>query len=306
MQIIRNKALLFFPIILILAVIATTDFRRSSSPKAEPISPAYEESLSYFDDIEPENWSLMKEKVNFMKENRVSDANLKEEPEWAYQHRFHPDFLCSHERRIGRKGDGGKWVCDPHRITQQKSCLVYSVGSNGDWSFEQAVKRNIGSHCEIHTFDFGDFAEGSIKAGSNYHQWGISNVNDDKFKTLEKTVEELGHIGRTIDIFKIDCEGCEWDTFPGWFSSDVILRQILVEVHHSRTSINSLETKKFYNRLKQEDYSINSLKTKKFYNRLKQEDYVIFHREANIQHSFNQRRPKCMEVAFLKLNSSFF
>ncbi|CAE8596625.1 unnamed protein product [Polarella glacialis] len=54
-------------------------------------------------------------------------------------------------------GDGGKWVCDPERITKQVnsggSCLVYSVGSNGQFDFEARVLRDISPSCEVHVFD---------------------------------------------------------------------------------------------------------------------------------------------------------
>ena len=53
---------------------------------------------------------------------------------------------------MGKLGDGGKWICDPHRIREeQEECLVYSVGSNNDFSFEQAILEVVGEHCEIHT-----------------------------------------------------------------------------------------------------------------------------------------------------------
>jgi hypothetical protein len=42
-------------------------------------------------------------------------------------------------------------VCNPHRISQQKDCLVYSVGSNGKAEFEKAVMEEIGNHCEVHS-----------------------------------------------------------------------------------------------------------------------------------------------------------
>ena len=62
--------------------------------------------------------------------------------------------MCIFINTCRRLGDGGKWVCDPHRITEQKDCLVYSVGSNNDFSFEMAVLKDIGPHCEIHTVRF--------------------------------------------------------------------------------------------------------------------------------------------------------
>ena len=33
---------------------------------------------------------------------------------WASN--YEPTFACSFERKIGSRGDGGKWTCDPHRI----------------------------------------------------------------------------------------------------------------------------------------------------------------------------------------------
>lgn len=51
----------------------------------------------------------------------------------------------------GKVGDGGKWICDAHRIREQEECLVYSIGSNNDFSFEASVLKDIGQHCEIHT-----------------------------------------------------------------------------------------------------------------------------------------------------------
>lgn len=66
-----------------------------------------------------------------------------------YQSNYEPNFSCQFERRIGGtgNGDGPKWVCDPHRIRKlakerrakdpsHPGCVVYSVGSNGDFSFE--------------------------------------------------------------------------------------------------------------------------------------------------------------------------
>ena len=86
----------------------------------------------------------------------ISKTRWKAVGAW-YQAHYEPDFVCSGERRIGKLGDGGKWVGDPRRITKQDTCLLYSVGSNGDFSFEEAVKAAIGPHCEIHTFDFGNY-----------------------------------------------------------------------------------------------------------------------------------------------------
>lgn len=110
----------------------------------------------------------------------------------------------------------------PHRIAKEKDCLVYSIGSNGNVMFEKGVKEEIGQHCEIHTFDMttynkrnGHFDQ-ALKPYATFHAWGLGTQKQadhyaktkkgPAFKTLEQTVQELGHAGRRIDIFKIDCE----------------------------------------------------------------------------------------------------
>jgi hypothetical protein len=137
---------------------------------------------------------------------------------------FHVEFHCPLSQRIPTTSemDGPKWVCDPHRIAAKKDCLVYSVGSNGNVMFERGVKENIGKHCEIHTFDLvnynprnGDFAK-ALQGLGTFHHWGLGTEEQaaaykkrktlPAMKTLKETMIELGHIGRTIDVFKIDCE----------------------------------------------------------------------------------------------------
>ncbi|CAM4849154.1 unnamed protein product, partial [Rotaria magnacalcarata] len=54
---------------------------------------------------------------------------------------WEPNFHCSHARRIGEMGDGGKWVCDLYRLKARPNCLIYSAGSNGDFSFEVHMKK---------------------------------------------------------------------------------------------------------------------------------------------------------------------
>ncbi|KAL3932780.1 MAG: hypothetical protein SGBAC_010690 [Bacillariaceae sp.] len=262
---------------------------------------AYRDSGGFFQDISDSDWSLLKDRVK-SRQNHLhpedSTVNM-DLPEGWYQENFEPDFTCLHERRIGGMGDGPKWVCDPHRLAKKrKSCLIYSVGSEGNFMFENALLKEIGKHCEIHTFDpeiqgvsYGHLAP----EGVNYHNWGFRSESSKGapqpeydwdswgyqtiYKTMKETIETLGHVGREIDIFKIDCEGCEWTTFPEWFHSGATLRQILVEVH------------------KTPDDTVNE-----FFTGMQENGYVTFHKEPNIQFA----QGSCVEYAFLKLENSFF
>jgi len=57
-----------------------------------------------------------------------------------------------------------------------------------------------------------DYSQVVQATGAHFHQWGIAAqaTTDSRgrvYKSLQETIQELGHSGRTIDIFKMDCEG---------------------------------------------------------------------------------------------------
>eukprot|EP00123_Amoebidium_parasiticum_P006735 comp17626_c0_seq1/m.17336 comp17626_c0_seq1/g.17336 ORF comp17626_c0_seq1/g.17336 comp17626_c0_seq1/m.17336 type:complete len:367 (-) comp17626_c0_seq1:472-1572(-) len=139
-------------------------------------------------------------------------AGSRKEGNAYFQDNWEPTFSCPYERRLGHWGDGGKWICNPHRI--KRPAIVYSLGSNNDFSFELAMHQHFAKQVELHTFDFG-YPVG--KPGFvNYHQYFISA--DDRnatlrnrvpHKTIKTIMQELGH--EHIDIFKIDIEGSEME-----------------------------------------------------------------------------------------------
>jgi hypothetical protein len=130
--------------------------------------------------------------------------------------------------RIGIRGP--IWVCDPHRLLKKPDCLIYSVGSEGNYEWEDGLIQLLGTnnHCEIHVFDPRDHARPGdhVLWNMHYHQFGLSSSYDQdyndhvissaargkgpKMYTFQEIVKELGHENRKIDILKINCEKCEW------------------------------------------------------------------------------------------------
>lgn len=287
---------------------------RRSANNEEDFRLAYKQSFGFFTDISESNWKVAQqiharafpnhfgnEQALYRYANGPNDQGkipkLKDSS-WWNGNNFQEEFHCPYSERLppNSEADGPKWVCDPHRIKTQKECLVYSVGSNGNVLFEKAVKDYIGSHCEIHTFDlakdtrhtgrrkFKDFAT-ELKKYSTFHHWGIAPEDQIAkyarqglpMKTLQQTLRELGHINRTVDIFKIDCEWCEWFTFENWLEGGD-LRQILVETHNAPMP-----------------------NAKNFFYTLHDAGYVIFSKEANFPNGGGG-----VEFAFLKLSPDFF
>lgn len=135
--------------------------------------------------------------------------------------------------RVGKPGDGGKWLCDPHRLVPSR-CVVYSFGSAWDTSFEEDIFRL--KQCEVHIFD----PTVDLPASPRYtfHKLGIS----DKTGTIEKVgpVDTLANIARDlghthIDVLKVDVEYHEWTGLRDWIQNvDAFhfgVGQLSVEVH---------------------------------------------------------------------------
>lgn len=152
--------------------------------------------------------------------------------------------------------------------------------------FEQGIRDVVGDHCEIHTFDpigfnkrNGNFSI-ALEGLAAFHQYGYGTEEDATrhgYKTLAQIMDDLGHTGRTIDIFKIDCEWCEWHIYPQWLGG-VDIRQILVETHNAPMP-----------------------EAKKFFYELHDAGYVIFSKEANYQNAAG-----AVEYGFVKLLPDFF
>jgi hypothetical protein len=221
------------------------------------------------------------------KHNRISDSRT-----LFFQNNWEPTIQCAFERRLGRFGDGGKWVCDIHRFEQinnnNTSFLIYSLGSNGDFSFEQAIKEQL-PNGEIHTFDMNLY-----KCPANictFHQARLGDGKGDGSKSLQTVMKELGHQKREVHILKVDIEGSEFNLFEQLFQTSTknesevpFIRQILFEIHLSG--------------FKDEE---SSRRTHHLFELFRLNNYAIFHKEANL---FDPKN--VFEYALLRLNRAFF
>ncbi|KAL3897397.1 MAG: hypothetical protein SGCHY_003444 [Lobulomycetales sp.] len=178
---------------------------------------------------------------------RSNKPNLKQLPDIKlkefFQRFWEPTFSCDFAVRIGRIGDGGKWVCNPYQIRQaaeweNRKVIVYSLGSNGDYSFETGINEIFGEHATIDTFDMGHF-EGAPRF-LTLHQNKIVGVdakgNYDKTEngiSVNAIREKLGHVGKPIDIFKIDIEGSEYEVLKTYIGPGCPLNanMIMMETH---------------------------------------------------------------------------
>jgi len=225
------------------------------------------------------------------------------------------EFTCPEEKSIGKSGK--KFLCTPDyrsetsqmvNNTGGNSCLVYSSFAeiSSSFSFERDLLDEIGP-CEIHVFHpnkkFGEpELQNMLIDKIHFHSWGFGktrsvernsinpfgkkdasqNKNNDSFKSIEETIRILGHKGKMIDIFMIDCEGCEWDIFQEWFQThhgyqSSTLMQVLVTLHGVPSVTND------------------------FFSNFQNHGYVISHRSPIMGTNGEEQ-----EYSFLKLSPSFF
>jgi hypothetical protein len=259
---------------------------------------AQHESKGFFKDIPASAWRATKDRVRNQPNHNDKELGLRSKytnrnsPSTWYEHNWQVNFDCNSERRIGGTSEGSKWTCDPHRIVKAtKKCLVYSFGRGSpnsrsfDFAFELNLLKEIGGagSCEVHVFDHRlDDYGGEIPEGIIPHHWSLEGEIDAPrarkgFMTLKEIVHHLGHEGRELEVMRVDCEGCEWHTYPEWLNSGVEPRQLLVSFHGAPRNEDEV------------------------FEMMAQRNYVIFHREADTRYG-----GMWQEYGFLGLDSSFF
>jgi hypothetical protein len=191
-------------------------------------------------------------------------------------------------------------------LLDRKDCLVYSIGSEGKYEFEDSLIALLGStHCEIHVFGPGPYARpgDAQKNNIHYHQWGLKSSYDVAYNALvtrnarggaapdllsfQETVQRLGHQGRTLDILKIDCEKCEWANYKDWISRDI--RQILIETHGVPSPVRGNE------------WHHAPMKVSNFFDAFRENNFAMFSKEVDV---FSVGT--CSEFSFVKLHPDFW
>jgi Methyltransferase domain len=270
------------------------------------------ESFGYFDDIDDTTWKRHQDRAR----NEPTYFNPQQpyqrttEPALWLLSNVDPMFACPNIRRVGGRGDGPKWTCDPHRLAEKPDCLIYSVGSRGVYRFEDGIinilKANTKQsdvstttenewlpNCEIHVFDpnpsYGR-ANDPIKKNIHYHAIGLKSSYEPfdygpfpktfEFLSFQDIQKRLGHENRRIDVFKIDCEGCEWLTYLDWLQPNVDIRQILMETHFIKGSASE------------------------FFDRFFDLGYLPYSKEANT-HPQLKYPGQLFEWGFIKLHPNF-
>ena len=148
---------------------------------------------------------------------------------------FAEGLACKRMVRLGGYGlsgvsDGSKVLCMDEEVGPlADDCVVVSVGSNGDFTFEEAIRRTL-PHCTVHVFD------GTMKGRPGFAgppSWLAPTFHYENFGALSYRKPALAR--NHLAVLKMDCEGCEYDALlPVVRSSCAGI--LLVEMHEGSSS----------------------------------------------------------------------
>lgn len=136
-----------------------------------------------------------------------------------------------------------QWVCLDKRLNiDHRSCLVYSVGVDAEFSFEVDMEK---FGCDVFAFDTehysADFKHSgriwfqNIRIGATSYDAFKEGDKVEKVRSLHHVVEKLGHQDRKIDVLKLDVRDHEWQALDEFVHSEVMdqVKQLVVTLTFS-------------------------------------------------------------------------
>ena len=171
-----------------------------------------------------------------------------------------PVFECPLDlvktRGVRLRWDGGKWMCGLSFLGRTRPCVVYSIGSNFDDTFESDVQRLVrtaraGTGCDVEIYDptLEDKKYGSTKIKAfreklakertgSLHLIGLSGDAALKGRagklpmlSLPQMLASNNHT--CVDVLKIDVDGAESSTLRDTDWSSMCIGMLLLE-HHGK------------------------------------------------------------------------
>lgn len=200
---------------------------------------------------------------------------------------FNPDHLCPTMERVGRVGDGGKWMCGLETLRKRpeeagRPCIVYAFGINDDTSFEEELVNR--THCQVFAFDptVKDLPASALNATPPLQFYkqalGPRDAPSRNFlieRNLLSIMKELGHT--YIDVLKVDVEGAEWASFAPVFAAGPLpVGQLLIELHYKDVAT-----------------------TFDFFGQLEKQGFRAFSRETNYHPCVTGKMPIAIEYSFV-------
>lgn len=139
-----------------------------------------------------------------------------------YMRLFKTNCVCN-KIVIGNLYDDGYKIGCLDSFRMDKNCIVYSLGSKGEFDYEKEIYNRFG--CEIYTMDQDEY---SSPPYVNFEKAKIGKCQG--CKTISNVLSDNNHLNKKINAFKIDIEGYEWELLDEIFNDN--FQQIQIEIHN--------------------------------------------------------------------------
>ncbi|KAF1756059.1 hypothetical protein GCK72_012512 [Caenorhabditis remanei] len=135
------------------------------------------------------------------------------------------EAYCAQKERIGEKGDGGKYVCNPKKV--KKDCTLVSLGLNNQIGSDKHIYEATGRQCKIIGADIYPQEQPTRDAYEkmNGELFAAKIPND---LTIPQMLEKTGRID--VEFLKIDIEKGEFTALEPLIK-DYFVCQIFIEIH---------------------------------------------------------------------------
>jgi len=134
----------------------------TSGTGGDTSSLAFHHSFGLFDDVSKQEWESLRAKTKSSSwyGNPQNPLEGVDDAKGWRDNNMNPTFDCPRMEGVGVGGQQTKLVCNPKRLVKKEEksngpprCLIYSIGSAGDFHFEDSIANMHHNTCEIHVFD---------------------------------------------------------------------------------------------------------------------------------------------------------
>ena len=162
-------------------------------------------------------------------------------------------ITCQQIIRIGGFAETGWNVCHDAEYRPRQPCIIYSIGIDGDFAFDEQASLVYG--CNVFSFDpttgMEDHRHSEKVWSYNLGIGDQDHVNERywKIRTLTSVMNMLNHSESNIDIFSMDIEGKEWPVLKQMLDMGMFERvgQLCIEIHAAFTKERLLIMRELYN-----------------------------------------------------------
>ena len=232
---------------------------------------------------------------------------------------YPPQLSCPDVMRIGKVGEGGKWVCGIQHLSTISDCVMYSFGISTDMSFE--VEILLRTNCIIHAFDptVGKLPYHNLRpellramtpqqrARIRFHKtaMGTRSGSSQIHSFNEQFYDIMHRLGHSfVHLLKVDIEGGEWAVFNSLFHDPAHRAQAhrsSAVAHSSHSKTPSLPVGQLIIELHY--HSMEAIE--QFFSGAESFGLLPFSREINLQPCLGGGQPVAAEYSFLHVDNYF-